>query len=95
MSNVKQLITEYAELTGRPVATLSVAEYLEFKRYSGGKIVASGGLEERIFEVAKKDDINIEETVTESSKPQSVKPATKEKKEPVSSAFMMMRSISG
>lgn len=35
MTNTNEFIKEYLELTGRPVATLSVAEFLEFKSFFG------------------------------------------------------------
>ena len=34
MADISQLITEYSAITGRPAATLSVTEFLEFKKYS-------------------------------------------------------------
>ncbi len=119
MNKIEQLINEYASITGRPVATISVSEYLEIKRYS--EAATSVNIVPSDVPVASRPAASRAEAVQEPSVPEThSKPAKEasvtdikthsaseekqeravklepvEKKPKKSSAFAMMRSISG
>lgn len=102
MTDIKELLTEYSSLTGRPLATISVSEYLEIKRFTETGISAPiitqfespKILQKEIVEDAKPHI----EPVSEPHEIKAVKkdiPKEQTEKKPISSAFMMMRSIGG
>ena len=110
MADITQLITEYSSVTGRPVATLSVAEFLEFKKYAEKtaalSIPVDKPVEERVVkkEVLKKDPViathetkKVSEEASERAQKKEIedKAKPKEAPKPVSNAFLMMRSIGG
>ena len=100
MGDIKQLITEYAAITGRPVATISVSEFLELKSYAekGNVTPITTQFEES---VVSKSVVTSEPEPQVIPMPEPVKEKTvelddapkKSEKKPISSAFMMMRSI--
>lgn len=102
MADIKELLTEYSSLTGRPLATISVSEYLEIKRFSetgmSAPIIAQ--LERTPApqgKIAEKINPQIE-PVSEPHEIKAVKkdtPKEQTEKKTISSAFMMMRSIGG
>ncbi len=119
MNKIEQLINEYASITGRPVATISVSEYLEIKRYSETAVYANTVVEDVVTEscTAIHEPENVHEPskpvthpkpvreasvteirphpVSEEKQERAVKLEPVEKKPKKSSAFDMMRSISG
>ena len=100
MGDIRQLITEYAALTGRPVATISVSEFLELKSYAekGSVTPISTQFEEPVVpkpivaSVPEPQVIPMPEPAKEKTVELDEAPKKNEKK-PISSAFMMMRSI--
>ena len=102
MTDIKELLTEYSSLTGRPLATITVSEYLEIKRFSetGMSAPIITQLERAPApqeEIAEKIKPQIE-PVSEPHEIKAVKkdvPREQSEKKPISSAFMMMRSIGG
>lgn len=106
ISNIKELITEYAAITGRPVATLSVSEFLELKQYveKSGCHYNSYDQQENIEFAQKEKNIEPDEVLLPADKGYSTESRNdetdgqdKNKREDktVSSAFMMMRAIKG
>ncbi len=102
MTELKELLTEYASITGRPIATISVTEFLELKSYtekSNAVPVVMQHTSSAISEPAT--DKHIEPQVISMPEPvreKAVEPDNtpqKTEKKPISSAFMMMRSIGG
>ena len=97
MSDIKKLINEYASLTGRPVATISISEYIELKKYSE---------EDRLLLPVNKDVSKEAVCEEESVKEMTYEPETEEiiktadeidsnKNAPITSPLMLMRSIKG
>lgn len=102
MYSLNELISEYALVTGRPVATISVSEYLEFKKYSEGRAgMPNATLAETPTAYLGSDPDNQgtnEASAYEMPTVEAIvadEPKTQAEKKPISSAFMMMRSISG
>lgn len=91
MGTIKELIDEYAEITGRPVASISVEEYIKLKKYIQEDTI--------IFPLNKDMSLKNDEKQFVLEESQNIENETGNKirthKAPVSSAFMMMRSISG
>lgn len=97
MSNIDELITEYAAVTGRPVATISVSEYIELKRYSEEDRLLFPVNRDVSKEVVIKES-PIKETPyeadTEENK-ESVDGSNENNNTPITSPLMLMRSIKG
>ncbi|MBP3783866.1 MAG: hypothetical protein J6I68_11525 [Butyrivibrio sp.] len=102
MNDIKQLLTEYSEVTGRPLATISISEYLEIKRYldAGAHAPITTQLETKEIPQETKT-VDIKPQIKPASEPAEIKAVKKDTlsehtdKKPISSAFMMMRSIGG
>lgn len=100
MGDIKQLITEYAAITGRPVATISVSEFLELKSYAEKGNVTPISTQYAEPVISKPASVPEPEPqvipMPEPSKEKAVElddEPKKTEKKPISSAFMMMRSI--
>ena len=106
ISNIEELITEYATITGRPVATLSVSEFLELKQYveKSGCHYNSNAQQENTEFAQEEKNIEPDEVLLPVDKVYSAESRNDETDEQdknsredktVSSAFMMMRAIKG
>lgn len=99
MSDIKTLVKEYSEITGRPAATLSVAEFLELKRFAWNDAAQTDERDNLKFiseQTNGKSRVSDEKNIIERIvAPTEKKKEENKKKEPTSSAFMMMRSVSG
>ena len=88
--SVKELITEYCEITGRPAATISATEFLDFKAF------ALKSVEQKV--IVQRNEPEPKEPDSEAFKKQAEKAAIgsekkKPRQEPVQSPLMLMRSI--
>ncbi len=102
MNDIKQLLTEYSEATGRPIATISVSEYLELKRYLDTALHAPNITQLEIkTEPQETKAIDAKPQNKPALEPAEIKAIKKDvphehtDKKTISSAFMMMRSIGG
>ena len=97
---IQELISEYSALTGRPVATLTIAEYIELKKYATEAEVNISTIPNNYATTEKEEkpttsQISADEESSIVKIEEMPKSDNPKKKEPISSAFMMMRTISG
>ncbi len=107
MSDIKALINEYAALTGRPVATLSVNEFLQFKEYADSTVTTvslhSNYVKETVKQEQSTEQVDANAEIFDfptNSEPEEIKEIRIEqeevtRKEPIVSPLMLMRSIQG
>lgn len=98
MNSAKELLTEYTAITGRPLATISVSEFLEFKKYSEGMAVPiSMQVEMSKYSqpVTTREPLTQVVPISDKREEKIAKTDTSENKPKKSSAFAMMKSIGG
>ena len=74
MSDIKLLLEEYSQLTGRPMATITVDEYLSFKKFENKNIINVS--DDKSSEIPHTENASRKDEMPSSKEGDNIKPIT-------------------
>lgn len=74
MSDIKLLLEEYSLLTGRPMATITVDEYLSFKKFESKNIISAS--DDKFLEISHTENKASGKETVSSKENGNIKPIT-------------------